>query len=147
MENFDITKKLKSKGYKFTPQRKAIVETVIEHQGEHLSPEEIYDYVKVKNPEIGLATVYRTLQILVDLDFLSVLNLNDGFARYELNVTDKSGHHHHHLICVQCGKIIEVFGDYLVELEDKIEKEYKFKINDHKLKFFGVCEDCDDSNE
>ncbi len=147
MENFDITKKLKSKGYKFTPQRKAIVETIIEHQGEHLSPEEIYDYVKIKNPEIGLATVYRTLQILVDLDFLSVLNLNDGFARYELNVTDKSGHHHHHLICVQCGKIIEVFGDYLVELEEKIETEYKFKINDHKLKFFGVCEDCNDSNE
>lgn len=137
-----VSEKLKRKGYKFTPQRRVILEIVAEHSGEHLSSEEIYDYVKIKSPEIGLATVYRTVQLLAELDVLSKLNLDDGFVRYELDNHDEDQHHHHHLICSECGKIIEVKEDLLDSLEQAIETKYAFQIKDHKLKFFGLCESC-----
>lgn len=69
--------------------------------------EEIYDEVKNECPEIGLATVYRTLQMLDKIGFTNKLNLDDGCVRYELNL-DKDSHNHHHLICKSCGKVIEV---------------------------------------
>ena len=138
----NVNEKLKKKGYKFTPQRKAILEVVSEHMGEHLSSEEIYDFVKVKSPEIGLATVYRTVQLLVELDVLSKLNLDDGYVRYELNDHDGDQHNHHHLICSECGDIIEVREDLLESIESEIERKYEFQIRDHKLKFFGLCKSC-----
>ena len=106
-----VSDKLKKKGYKFTPQRRAILEVIYGNPGNHLTSEEIYDLVKVKSPEIGLATVYRTVQLLVELDILSKLNLDDGFVRYELDTHDEDEHHHHHLICTECGKILEVKED------------------------------------
>jgi Fur family ferric uptake transcriptional regulator len=142
MELSLVNDKLRKKGYKFTPQRKAILEVVSEHLGEHLSSEEIYDYVKVKYPEIGLATVYRTVQLLVELDVLSKLNLDDGFVRYELNDHDEHEHNHHHLICSECGSISEVREDLLENIESEIERKYEFQIKDHKLKFFGLCKSC-----
>jgi Fur family ferric uptake transcriptional regulator len=137
-----VSEKLKKKGYKFTPQRKAILDVVQDRVGQHLSSEEIYDLVKVKSPEIGLATVYRTVQLLVELEILSKLSLDDGFVRYELNTHDEDEHHHHHLICSECGRIIEVKEDLLDSIEKDIEKKYAFLIKDHKLKFFGLCETC-----
>ncbi len=142
MEMLAVNEKLKKKGYKFTPQRKAILEVVSENVGKHLSSEEIYDLVKIKNPEIGLATVYRTVQLLVELDILSKLNLDDGFVRYEMNDHDGGEHHHHHLICSQCGHIDEVKEDLLESIEKEIEMKYEFQIRDHKLKFFGLCKSC-----
>ncbi len=142
MVNYEVLKEqLKTKGYKLTPQRRAILDIIIEHEGQHLSSEEIYDFVKACCPDIGLATVYRTLQLLSDLKVLSRLNLDDGCVRYEL-IHDDEEHHHHHLICTECGKVIEVVVDLLEPLENEIEKNYNFKINDHKLKFFGICETC-----
>lgn len=137
-----VNEKLKKKGYKFTPQRKAILDAVADHKGQHLSSEEIYDIVRVSSPDIGLATVYRTVQLLVDMDVLSKLNLDDGFVRYELCDHTEDQHNHHHLICSECGKIIEVREDLLESLEQEIEKKYAFLIKDHKLKFFGICETC-----
>lgn len=137
-----VNEKLKRRGYKFTPQRKAVLSILSDNMGRHLSSEEIYDYVRVKSPEIGLATVYRTLSLLADLEVLSKLNLDDGFVRYELNDHDGDQHHHHHLICSECGKISEVKEDLLESLEAEIEKKYEFEIKDHKLKFFGLCKAC-----
>lgn len=139
-----VKEKLKAKGYKLTPQRRATLITIIENEGKHLSTEEIYDIVKEKCPEIGLATVYRTLQLLDELDIISKINLDDGCSRYELNNDDDS-HHHHHLICNKCGAIIEVQVDLLDELEMEIERNYNFKICDHKVKFFGQCSKCNES--
>lgn len=144
MSNFseEVNEKLRRKGYKFTSQRKAVLEIIIENVGKHLSSEEIYDFVKVKSPDIGLATVYRTVSLLVDLDVLSKLNLDDGYVRYELNDHDCDQHHHHHLICSECGDIIEVKEDLLDSLEEQIQSKYEFEIKDHRLKFFGLCKNC-----
>ncbi|MFL0268121.1 Fur family transcriptional regulator [Candidatus Clostridium radicumherbarum] len=134
---------LKEKGYKLTPQRRAIVDNIIKNEGSHLTTEELYDLVKQECPEIGLATVYRTVQLLEELNVVSKLDLNDGCYRYEL-VHEDENHHHHHLICSNCGKVIEVQGDLLEVLEHEIESKYDFKIKNHSVKFYGICNECKD---
>lgn len=136
-----LKEKLKDKGYKLTPQRKAILDVVMANQGKHLSTEEIYDIVRKDCPDIGLATVYRTLLLLSDLDVLSKMNIDDGCVRYELNIHEED-HQHHHLICSNCGAILEVVDDLLEDLETRIEAEFDFLIKDHKLKFYGICSKC-----
>lgn len=132
---------LKEKGYKLTPQRRAIVDIIIQNAGSHLTTEELYDLVKMECPEIGLATVYRTVQLLEELGVVSKMDLNDGCYRYEL-VREDENHQHHHLICSQCGKVIEVQGDLLEVLEHEIESKYDFKIKNHSVKFYGICSEC-----
>lgn len=136
-----LKEELKKKGYKLTPQRRSIVDTIIENEGQHLTAEEIYDKVKKDCPEIGLATVYRTILVLEELGVISRLDLNDGCSRYEI-VHSNEAHRHHHLICSICSSVSEVQDDLLEELEESIEKQYKFKILDHSVKFYGICDEC-----
>ena len=75
---------LKEKGYKLTPQRRAIVDMIIKNEGSHLTTEELYNLVKKVCPEIGLATVYRTVLLLEEMGIVTKLDLNDGCGRYEL---------------------------------------------------------------
>ena len=104
--DYDVLKEeLKKEGYKLTPQRRAIVDTIVDNEGKHLTAEEIYDEVKKVCPEIGLATVYRTILLLEKVGVVSRLYLNDGCSRYELVHSDET-HRHHHLICEVCNKII-----------------------------------------
>jgi len=137
---------LKKKGYKLTPQRRAIVDTIVDNEGKHLTAEEIYDEVKNNCPEIGLATVYRTILLLEEIGVVSKLHLNDGCSRYELVHGDER-HRHHHLVCNECNALIEVEDDLLDELEASIEKQYGFKIVDHSVKFFGTCSDCQNKQD
>jgi len=136
---------LKKKGYKLTPQRRSIVDTIIENEGQHLTAEEIYDKVKRDCPEIGLATVYRTILLLEELGVISRLDLNDGCSRYEI-LHSNENHRHHHLICNNCHKVSEVQDDLLEDLEISIEKQYLFKILDHSVKFYGICDECQKKN-
>jgi Fur family ferric uptake transcriptional regulator len=130
-------------GYKLTTQRRVIFEVLYEHSNDHPSPEEIYERVIGKYPEIGLATIYRTLQLMEDLGIVYKMNFNDGLSHYELCMGDS--HQHHHLICLQCGRIEEVEIDLLEELEASIEENKGFKITDHSVKFFGICKHCQTS--
>ena len=136
-----LKEQLKQKGYKLTPQRRSIVDTIVDSEGKHLTAEEIYDEVKKICPEIGLATVYRTIQLFEQIGLVSKLQLNDGCSRYEIVHSDER-HMHHHLICNICNAVIEVEDDLLEQLEEKIKKQYKFKILDHSVKFYGICEEC-----
>ncbi len=143
MNTMDLLKeKLKETGFKITPQRRAIVEILLKHKDKHLSSEEIYDLVRVECPEIGLATVYRTMQLLDDVGAISKLNLDDGCIRYEIDLDNSDAHNHHHLICKNCSCIIEVKEDLLESIEEQIQQIYKFNILDHDVKFYGLCEDC-----
>ena len=133
--------RLKDEGFKLTHQRRNIVEALLNSHGKHMSSEEIYDVVKKGCPEIGLATVYRTLQVLDKLGYTNKLNLDDGCVRYELNM-DKNAHNHHHLICKKCSKIIEVEEDLLDQLESVIRDKYGFDVENHDVKFNGYCKSC-----
>lgn len=146
-KNIDVEqfkRQLRDNGYKLTPQRRAVLDIIIENEGKHLSTEEIYELVKKDCPEIGLATVYRTLQMLDDMGLIFKMNLDDGKNRYEI-AHQEEDHHHHHLICTNCGSVIEVEGDLLEVLEKEIERKYNFKITNHILKFFGYCSKCQGS--
>lgn len=143
VNRMDILKeKLKETGFKITPQRRAIIEILLKNNKDHLSSEEIYDLVRVDCPEIGLATVYRTMQLLDEIGVISKLNLDDGCIRYEISLNKEDTHNHHHLICKNCGKIMEVKEDLLDSIEKEIQELYKFKILDHDVKFYGLCPKC-----
>ncbi|MFL0250034.1 Fur family transcriptional regulator [Clostridium neuense] len=135
--------RVKEKGFKFTPQRQAVLEAIITNGNMHMTVEEIYDYVKKDHSEIGLATVYRSVLLLNDIGIITKLSLNDGIARYQI-IHENETHQHHHLICTNCGKIIDVEEDLLDDIESKIEATYGFNVKNHSLKFFGLCKDCRD---
>lgn len=139
---------LKSKGLKITSQRLVMLETLGRHPGEHLTAEEIYNMVKTEHPEIGLATVYRTIQVLMELHLIDRVNFDDGVERYELaKPTGGAGaHHHHHLICLGCGKVLEFEEDMLEGLELKIVEKTGFKVTDHEVKLYGYCKECGGKN-
>lgn len=135
---------LKMNGLKVTIQRIAILEVLSNRPDKHLTAEEIYDCVKKQFPEIGLATVYRTIQMLSELNLIDKLNLDDGYVRYEIGKQDNRdlGHHHHHLICLDCGQVFMFQDDLLENLENKIQKTMDFEIVDHEVKLFGHCSNC-----
>lgn len=137
----DLRGKLYERGYKMTPQRKQILQIFVEHP-EHLSAEDVYGILREQDSEIGLATVYRALDLLSKLGILVQIDFGDGCARYELNTADPTVHHHHHLICVKCKKVIEFEEDLLDNLEATISKKSGFQILNHEVKFFGYCKDC-----
>lgn len=139
----DLREKLSERGYKMTPQRKEILKIFVEHaDSHHMSAEDVYSILQENDSEIGLATVYRALDLLSELGILFKIEFGDGCARYELNTTDPNVHHHHHLICVKCKKVIEFEEDLLDELEANIAEKSGFQILNHEVKFFGYCKDC-----
>ncbi len=135
-----ICERLRDNSYKLTPQRQTILKIFLENADRHLSAEDTYMLVKNDYPEIGLATVYRTLDILAELGVLLKNDFGDGRSRYEFSRKDE--HHHHHLICIQCGNVSEFDDDLLESLETVIQKRNGFKVVDHDLKFYGYCKKC-----
>ncbi len=127
--------------YKMTPQRRLILQTLLENKEQHLSAEELHALLKEKDSEIGLATVYRTLELMEDLSIVHKLNFGEGRSRYEL-CQPHAEHQHHHLVCLRCNRILEVKEDLLQQLETLIEREHGFQILDHRVSFYGYCSDC-----
>jgi Fur family ferric uptake transcriptional regulator len=136
-----IKKQLHSSSYKLTPQREATVRVLLENEEDHLSAEDVYLLVKEKSPEIGLATVYRTLELLTELKVVDKINFGDGVSRYDLR-KEGAAHFHHHLVCMECGTVNEIVEDLLEEVEEVIERDWKFQIKDHRLTFHGICYRC-----
>lgn len=134
-------------GYRFTIPRRAILD-VLSSTSKHLSAEDIYVAVHNDYPNVGLTTVYRTLELLVQMGVVFKSDFGDGRARYELSEGPKGEDHHHHLVCNGCGRAIDYtdFIDEEVELLKKTEKalskKYNFEITDHLIQFYGVCDKC-----
>lgn len=139
---------LRKKGLKVTNQRMLVLELMAERPGEHLTAEEIYDLARQSYPEIGLATIYRTVQVLVDLLVIDKVSFDDGFARYELGGFNReSGHHHHHAICSRCQKVFSFKGDLLDTLEQALLDTEGFMVTDHEVKLHGYCRECREKME
>ncbi|WP_248924196.1 Fur family transcriptional regulator [Paenibacillus hamazuiensis] len=136
-----IKRQLMTGGYKLTSQREATVRVLLENETDHLGAEQVYMRVKEKHPDIGLATVYRTLELLAELHIVEKMNFGDGVARFDLR-DDNHAHMHHHLICAVCGKLQEIKDDWLFEMEKRLEREYGFTVLDHRLDFTGIYHTC-----
>ncbi|GGP10361.1 ferric iron uptake transcriptional regulator [Oceanobacillus neutriphilus] len=136
-----IKKQLHSHSYKLTPQREATVRVLLEREDDHLSAEDVYLLVKEKSPEIGLATVYRTLELLSELKIVDKINFGDGVSRYDLR-KEGAKHFHHHLVCIECGSVEEIENDLLGEVEQIVENDWGFEVKDHRLTFHGICRQC-----
>lgn len=129
---------LKDNGLCMTPQRKVIVETFLETEG-HFTAERLCELVKEKAPEVGQATIYRTLKLMVDSGLADSIDTGDGGALYE----HAYGHDHHdHLICVKCKRKIEIFDEAIEHRQEEVAEEHGFELTRHRMYLFGVCADC-----
>jgi len=133
----DTASKLREQGYRLTPQRMMIL-SAIENSNSHISAEEIYRQVVAQYPHVNISTVYRTLELLKKLGLVTETNLGEGLVRY--HSADKG--HHHHLICRECGAIIDLDDSVLGTLKDTLLREYKFIADLRHLAIFGHCEKC-----
>ncbi|MDI2588442.1 Fur family transcriptional regulator [Psychrobacillus sp. NEAU-3TGS] len=138
-----IKKQLSGAGYKLTPQRESTVRVLLENEEDHLSAEDVFLLVREKSPDIGLATVYRTLELLNELNVVDKIQFGDGVSRYDLR-QEGAAHFHHHLVCIECGAVDEIQEDLLEDVEAIVESKWNFKIKDHRLTFHGVCHRCQD---
>lgn len=133
--------RLKEKGFKLTPQRKIIIDSLISHNKKHITIEELYAHVIRKTKNIGLTTVYRSVQLFCNLNLIEKIHLDDGAVRYEL-IDGNNLHRHHHLICNNCGKIVEVKEDLMDSIEKIFEENYDFFVSNHQANFYGICSSC-----
>ncbi len=129
---------LTSKKLKFTPERQAILDRVFENH-KHFEADELLVDLRLNDMKISKATIYRTLALLVKSGLLREVIFGERHAHYE----HVYGHEHHdHLVCNNCGKIIE-FTEYRIEkLQDEVCNKHKFKAEFHRLQIQGLCEDC-----
>jgi len=135
-ENDKVIETFRKKGYRVTNQRLTILD-VLRNTTTHPIAEEIYELVKLQNPDISLGTVYRTLGVLEELGLLQKISCGESHNRYDANVEK-----HYHAICLECGRVLDVSGDLLDDLEKRFFVETGFSITDHRLELYGYCKDC-----
>lgn len=136
-----ISDKLKSAGYKLTPQRAATVEILLTTKKKLITAEEVFTAVVKRNPAIGLATVYRTLEILVELNIVKKVQFLDGLTRYDL-ILSKDQVQPFYLVCSVCKSVTEVKEEILLETQLRIEEQYRFEVRTRDLTFHGLCSKC-----
>lgn len=129
---------LHKEGLRYTKPRQAIWNE-LRSSDEHRDADEILFSLRKRGLKISRATVYRTIDVLVKYNMIDKLDIGDGRSRYEYN--DKYLQHDH-LICTDCGKIIEFHNKKVEELQNKIATQHKFQLLHHNFQLFGFCEDC-----
>ncbi len=125
-------------GLKNSRQRETIAEVFFD-SSEHIRVEDLLNRVRAVDPKVSQATVYRTMKLLVDCDLAEARQFQDGQTRYE--VSDDDGHHHDHLICTKCGKIVEFVDDRIEQLQVEVAAAHGFTVSDHKMELYGLCSD------
>ena len=130
-------KVLQEKGYRLTPQRMLVIES-LHNADSHISAEEIYEQFHARYPHSNISTVYRTLELLKKLNLVTETDFGEGRVRY--HVAEKS--HHHHLVCRNCGKIIDLDESVLFPLKDILLRDYAFEADLRHLAISGECSDC-----
>ena len=130
---------LAEQGLKVTTQREAIAR-VFFSLGKHLSLTELLELARQRHASVGYATVYRTMKLMADSGLANEHKFAEGQeARYEPRV---EGHHHDHLICVRCTKIIEFEDDEIERRQDDVARRYGFSVTSHRHEIYGVCAEC-----
>lgn len=143
--SIEMEKILKMQGFRMTLPRQVIL-VVLSKSEDHLLAKDIYMRINKDYPNIGLTTVYRTLDLLVRMNLINKFEFGDGQSRYELAWDYKE--HHHHLVCLGCGKIID-YNDFIDDeiiffdkIQESLSRKYRFNIDSHEVYFYGKCDAC-----
>lgn len=129
---------MRSRGYRVTPQREAILEVMEENEGRPLDPERVHELAREKLPGLGLATVYRTLDLYSDLGIVFPVHLHEDSQHYEIN----AGGHHHHMVCLSCGTVRILEACMIDELMEAVRDDSDFLVTSHCMSLFGYCPEC-----
>ncbi len=136
-----ITALLRQKGYKLTRQRRAVLQVIVTSH-DHMTPSKIHEKVQKIDPSVGLVTVYRTLEILTGAGLICRVHTDRTSRSYLLR---RPHGHHHHLICSDCGRVVDFTDCNLHRLEKRLAAETGFRTEDHILEFFGCCSLCQET--
>jgi Fur family transcriptional regulator, ferric uptake regulator len=128
---------LHENGYRLTGSRKAILMVLVQTGG-HVSADELAELVRAGAPGVGRMTVYRTLDLLHELELIRPVYQGTGAAHYVL----MENGHHHHLVCSTCDRVIEFDDCVLAEMEKLVGQRFNFEITGHLLEFYGRCQEC-----
>ena len=135
----ELKKTLQEKGLKFTRQREIILSTLFNNRG-HYSPEELQQIMQREHPDtkVGIATIYRTLSLLEKVGLVESISFGIEGKKYEIGYR----RHHDHLVCSECGKIIEFYDETIEERQEEVAKKYNFLMKGHSMKIIGLCQEC-----
>ncbi len=129
---------IQKEGLRRTGQRDLILEMFLRTE-DHLTSEDLYWLVQKDDPSVGHTTVYRTLKLLTDAGLAREVRFGDNKTYYEHHYNHA---HHDHMICTECGKVIEFFSEELEAMQDAMTDKFKFKPTHHSLRIWGLCEEC-----
>lgn len=135
---------LRANNLKYTNQREIVLKTLFE-ENSHYTPEDLYMIIKKRYPDInvGIATVYRTLNLLETSDVITSITFGTNGKKYELN----SQSHHDHMICDYCGEIIEFHDQEIEKRQLSIAKKHGFKLKNHIMQLHGICSKCQETHK
>ena len=139
VSNQDLKKVLRAHELKATSQRIALLK-LLNSTHEHFDAEEIYFELRKQEKNVSRATVYRSLEALVEQELVSKLDFGDGRMRYERSKGDDE--HHDHLICERCGKVIEFFNLEMEAQQLSVCEDHDFTPTTHTMYIFGTCAEC-----
>ncbi len=130
---------LKENRLKFTQQRELVFKTLYDNEG-HFTPEDLSSLIKEQHPDltISIPTIYRTLALLEESGIVDSLSFGAKGKKYEFGLKE----HHDHLICTQCGKLIEFQDDVIEKRQEEIARAFNFKMTNHTMNITGLCETC-----
>lgn len=132
-----LTAHMRANGLKITRQRELILRTFLDAR-KHLSIEELLHLVRGRDPGIGHATVYRTMKLFVQAGIASERHFTEGASLYEFEAEDEEDHHDH-LICRDCGRILEFEDPDIERLQEEVARRLGFRLQDHRMELFGEC--------
>ena len=145
METNEIRKIFEQNNQKFTKQREIIFNVLKDNSPKHVTPEELFSKVHENHKQVGIATVYRTLNIFEELGIVNKQEFTDQAYTYEL--IDPINDHHDHIICTNCGKIIEDECLSIKDLSKSLKNQYNFDLKYYSLRIYGICSDCQNNKE
>ena len=133
-----LLKHIQKRGLKRTAQRDLILDVFLRTE-EHLSNEDLYRLVKAEDPTMGIRLSIAHLKLLADAGLAREVRFGDGRTHYEHNYKHQ---HHDHMICSECGKIIEFYSAELEAIQDAMAAKHRFEVTQHLLRIIGICADC-----
>lgn len=137
----ELNEYLARRGLKHTRQRDIILEAFLSSDG-HITSEQLYEHVRADHPDVGAATVYRTLKLLVDAGIANASTFQEGVTVYE-----HQPRHHDHMICLGCGEILEFECDEIEQKQIEIAEQHGFRLTRHRLHLYGYCSGCQRSGK